>query len=192
MDWHWRWSCKFWYEFTGSSVAKHSSLMCSVQQMSVLVLGKRYNPLCHLIHVTLQGQKLKADSLSSRAGGAQLFSSPQEKKETFQPRAVQVPVVKQQTKGSWGSCRLSGEQEKGGKWGWMSLWFLETSPELKKRGGKKGAGGCRSMVFFRLCLSRANFWLLGKLGLCWADQLAAKQNDSHPLPLFNSPSLGRQ
>ena len=42
-------------------------------------------------------------------------------------------------------------------------------PKTKNQRGRKGAGGWHGAVFFHLCLPRANFWLMGKLGLCWTD-----------------------
>lgn len=56
----------------------------------------------------------------------------------------------------------------------VSLWFPKTSPKLRTKGKEKEqeAPLCHmsyGTAFFHLSLPRANFWLQGKLGLCWTD-----------------------
>jgi len=71
--------------------------------------------------------ELKADTLSSH-GGVQPFSSPWEKEETFHPKAL-MGKSRQNFHGALAGFLV--------KRGWVSLWFLETSPELKNRGEEK-------------------------------------------------------
>lgn len=105
--------------------------------------------------------------------GAQPFSRPQERKTTFHLSAVQAPLGKQQLKGLWGTCRLCGKQEMGEKWGCVTV-VSKNFPKLRTGGEEKEqeAPLCHmsyGTAFFHLCLPRANFWLQGKVGLCWTD-----------------------
>lgn len=64
-------------------------------------------------------------------------------------------------------------------------------PRIKKeRGKEKGRRMSRRGVLPPLSF-QANFWLQGKLGLCWADQLAAKENVNYPLPLLTAAQPGQ-